>query len=176
MHGENDRLNPAGAPWIAVNTQPHREHVAVENLRRQRFHTYCPMLRKRRSHARRIDMVLRPLFPNYVFVRAGRQLVHWRPILSTHGVRTVVRAGDELSFIDGAFIASLKAREIDGAIVRPAAPYRIGQRVEITAGGFDKIVATIIEMDEKDRLVVLLDMMNRAIKVKVDAQWVAPLV
>jgi len=30
-------------------------------------------------------------------------------------------------------------------------------------------------MDEKDRLVVLLEMMNRAIKVKVDGAGVAPL-
>lgn len=160
--------------WIAINTHPHREHIALENLRRQQFEAYCPMLRKRRSHARRVEMVLRPLFPNYLFVRANTQLARWRPILSTHGVRTIVRTGDELSFVAGGFIASLKAREVDGAIVRPGRPYHIGQRVEITAGPFDRIVATIIEMDEKDRLVVLLEMMNRAIKVKVDSARVAP--
>ena len=89
-------------------------------------------------------------------------------------MRNIVRTGEELSFVEGDFIASLKAREIDGAIVRPEHPYRIGQRVEITSGPFDRIVATIIDMDEKDRLVVLLDMMNRAIKVKVDGASVAP--
>jgi transcriptional antiterminator RfaH len=174
MQIADDRLEASAAPWIAINTHPHREHIAVENLCRQRFDAYCPMLRKRRSHARRVEMVLRPLFPNYLFVRAGAELARWRPILSTHGVRSIVRAGEELSFIDGAFIASLKAREIDGAIVRPASPYQIGQRVEITAGPFDRIVATIIDMDEKDRLIVLLDMMNRAIKVRVDSASVAP--
>jgi transcriptional antiterminator RfaH len=160
--------------WIAINTHPHREHIALENLRRQRFDAYCPMLRKRRSHARRVEVVLRPLFRNYLFVRANAQLTRWRPILSTHGVRTIVRTGDELSFLEGGFIASLKAREVDGAIVRPAHPYAIGQRVEITSGPFDRIVATIIAMDEKDRLVVLLEMMNRAIKVKIDSAYVAP--
>jgi transcriptional antiterminator RfaH len=89
-------------------------------------------------------------------------------------VRTIVRTGDELSFVEGGFIASLKAREVDGAIVRPACPYAIGQRVEITSGPFDRIVATIIAMDEKDRLVVLLDMMNRSIKVKIDSACVTP--
>jgi transcriptional antiterminator RfaH len=160
--------------WIAINTHPHRERIALENLRRQQFDAYCPMLRKRRSHARRVEMVLRPLFRNYLFVRANAQLARWRPILSTLGVRNIVRTGEELSFVEGAFITSLKAREIDGAIVRPEHPYRIGQRVEITSGPFDRIVATIIDMDEKDRLVVLLDMMNRAIKVKVDGASVAP--
>jgi transcriptional antiterminator RfaH len=161
--------------WIAINTHPHREHIALENLRRQQFEAYCPMLRRRRSHARRVDVVLRPLFPSYMFVRANAQLGRWRPIMSTFGVRTIVRAGEELSFLEGGFIASLKAREVDGAIVRPARPYHIGQRVEITTGPFDRIVATIIDMDEKDRLVVLLEMMNRAIKVKVDGARVSPL-
>jgi transcriptional antiterminator RfaH len=167
-HGSEDR-------WIAVNTQPHREHFALENLRRQQFDAYCPMLRKRRAHARRVDMVLRPLFGGYLFVRANAQLARWRPILTTHGVRNIVRTGDELSFVEGGFIASLKAREIDGAIVRPARPYSIGQRVEITTGPFDRLIATIIEMDEKDRLVVLLTMMSREIKVRVDSTSVAPL-
>jgi hypothetical protein len=42
-----------------------------------------------------------------------------------------VRAGNELSFIDDGFIASLKARELDGAIVRPANPYHFGQQVQV---------------------------------------------
>jgi hypothetical protein len=37
------------------------------------------------------------------------------------------------------------------------------------------LVATIIEMDEKDRLVVLLELMNREIKVTVKSESVTPL-
>jgi len=167
-------FDTAAKPWIVINTHPHREHLALQNLGRQDFEAYCPMIRKRRSHARRVETVLRPLFPNYLFVRASRQLGRWRPILSTYGVRTIVRAGLELSFIDDGFIASLKAREQEGAIVRPASPYHLGQRVQIAGGPFDGIVATIIEMDEKDRLVVLLQLMNRAIKVKLKGEAVMP--
>jgi transcriptional antiterminator RfaH len=162
------------APWIVINTHPHREHIALTNLERQDFHAYCPMMRKRRSHARRVDTVLRPLFPNYLFVQENPTLGRWRPILSTYGVRTIVRAGDELSFINGNFIDSLRAREIEGAIVRPPNPYRLGQRVQIAAGPFDGLVATIIEMDEKDRLVVLLDIMNRSTRVNVRSECVTP--
>ena len=157
-------------PWIVINTHPHREHTALENLGRQAFEAYCPMIRRQRSHARRVETVLRPLFPNYLFVKANRELARWRPILSTFGVRTIVRAGDELSFIDDGFISSLKAREVNGAIVRPASPYRLGQQVQMTGGPFDGIVATIIEMDEKERLVVLLQLMNRPVRVKVKSE------
>ena len=174
MGGWQDRIQATASPWVVVNTQPHRERIALENLERQEFDAYCPMIRKRRSHARRVESVLRPLFPNYLFVRANLKLARWRPILSTYGVRTIIRAGDELSFIEDAFIANLKAREIDGAIVRPAAPYKIGQRVQIAAGAFDGLIATIIDTRENDRLVLLLDMMNRGIHVHVESHAVRP--
>jgi hypothetical protein len=33
--------------WAVVNTQPHRERIALENLARQEFDAYCPLIRKR---------------------------------------------------------------------------------------------------------------------------------
>jgi transcriptional antiterminator RfaH len=162
-------------PWIVVNTRPHAEQTALENLQRQTYEAYCPMLRKRRSHARRVEMVLRPLFPGYLFARCGKQARQWRPVLSTYGVRTVVRAGEEPSLIDHGFIASLKAREIDGAIVRPAKPYEVGQKVQIAGGGaFDGIVATIIDLEEEERVVVLLDVLQRATRLTLDVGAVTP--
>jgi transcriptional antiterminator RfaH len=86
-----------------------------------------------------------------------------------------VRSGDELSFIDHEFIASLKLREVDGAIVRPPAPYRVGQKVEIAEAAFAGLVATIIEMDEKNRIVVLLDLMNRSTRVILRRDAVVPI-
>ena len=174
MDIEAHRFGALDPPWIVINTHPHREHIALENLRRQDFHAYCPMIRRRRSHARRVEMVLRPLFPNYLFVRTEPQFGRWRPILSTYGVRSVVRAGEEPSLVDEGLITSLKARELDGAIVRPANPYKVGQEVRISSGPFDGLVARIIEMDEKDRLVVLLDLMNRGIKVQLKSELVTP--
>ena len=160
--------------WIVVNSQPHREQIALENLARQAFDSYCPMVRTRVRHARRTQEVLRPLFPGYLFVRVNADLQRWRPILSTYGVRTLVRCGDRPSFLDDRFVEGLQAREIDGAIVRPTSPYEPGQRVKMAGGAFDGLIATILEMDEKDRLVVLMDLLNRQTRVRVDAHCVIP--
>ena len=113
------------------------------------------------------------MFPGYIFVRIDRDLRRWRPILSTLGVRTLVKCGDYPSLLEDGFIHSLKAREADGAIVRPANPYQVGHRVRVAAGPFDGLVATIIEMDAKDRLIVLMDLLNRPVRVKLAAQQVA---
>ncbi len=162
------------ATWAVVNTQSHRERLALSNLERQEFRAYCPLIVKRIRHARRSSDVLRPMFPGYLFVQITPDQ-RWHRIQSTSGVRSLIRFGNQLGLLDNDFISSLKAREIDGAVVRPASPYRIGQRIRIVGGAFDALVATIIEMDEKDRLVVLMDLLNGKIRVKVESLGVATL-
>jgi transcriptional antiterminator RfaH len=159
--------------WAVVNTQPHRERLALEHLLRQSFQAYCPLLRKRVSHARRAQTTLRPLFPSYLFVWVGSDASSWRPILSTVGVKSLVRCGDRPSFISESFIESLRAREVDGAVVAPEQSFQLGEKIRITDGAFDGMVATIVEMNEKDRVVVLMELLNRRVKVRVGMDRVA---
>ncbi len=93
--------------WVAINTHPHRESVAVENLARQKFNVYCPTERRRVRHARRVQDVTRPIFPGYVFAEVAPDLAHWRSILSTYGVRAVIRYGDRPAFVEAGFIEGL---------------------------------------------------------------------
>ena len=171
MRTKYDDFAAQGA-WVAVNTQPHRERIALDNLTRQEFHAYCPLVRKRVSHARLTQDVLRPLFPSYLFVKLDPDVQRWRAILSTFGVRTLVRCGERLGFIPNGLIDGLKAREIEGAIVRPASPYKIGQQVRVVGSALGGLVVTIIEMDERDRLVVLMEMLNRPVNVKLSSHQV----
>jgi transcriptional antiterminator RfaH len=161
--------------WAVINTHPHKERFAVENLKRQAFSTYCPMLRATVRHARKSSVVLRPMFPGYVFAGLDVANQRWRPLLSTFGVRTVVRSGERVSLMPDTFIEALRAREVDGAISRPSSPYRIGQDVKLVSGPFDGLVAKIIAMDERDRLVVLMDLLNRPVKVRATSEQVAEL-
>ncbi len=159
--------------WFVVNTQPHKEALAIANLTNQGFATYCPVVRRRIRHARQFRDVLRPLFPGYVFVESAFEKSAWRPLLSTFGVRSLVRSGDNPSWLDPRFIDALRAREKDGAIVAPASPYREGQQIRIVEGPFDGKVATILSLDEKDRLIVLMDILNRPVRVRLDARQIS---
>jgi transcriptional antiterminator RfaH len=160
--------------WAVVNTQPHREHIAVENLQRQEFIPYCPLIRRQQRHARRVTDVLRPLFPGYLFVKINPDLDRWRPMLSTFGVRSVVRCGDKVSLLDDAFVQAVRAREVDGVISRPVSPYQEGQEVRVSGGAFDGLVATIVEMHPPDRLTVLMQLLNRTVKVRLDEGQISP--
>lgn len=163
---DNHPLLTAPVVWAVVNTQPNRELLAVRNLTRQDFTVYCPKIRKTIRHARRSVQVLRPLFPGYVFVRVSADRRYWRPVLSTPGVRSVVRCGDYISTLDDSFIVSLQSRETGGNVVKAAPEHYLGQQVKISGGAFDGIVTTIIELDEPDRIAVLIDLVGRSVKMK----------
>ena len=68
-----------------------RPDAALEHLQRQDFHAYCPLIRRRLSHARRVTEVLRPFFPSYLFVKIIPTAQRWQPLMSTIGVRSIVR-------------------------------------------------------------------------------------
>lgn len=160
------------ARWAVVQTHPNRERTALENIGRQGFKAYCPQVRKSVRHARQCRQVLRPMFPGYLFVRIEAAPCSPRALHSTIGVRSVVQFGREPGAVDDSFIAALVAREVDGAIHLPESTYRIGQQVRFAGGAFDDLVATIIGMDERDRLIVLMDMLNNRVRVKVEARGV----
>ncbi len=158
------------ANWVVLATHSHREEFAIENLVRQDYRAYCPMIVKHIKHARRAYDAKRPLFPGYIFVEYPAQRHLWRPLLSTFGVRSVVRNGEAAALLPAGFVESLKAREIDGAIQKPEAPFRSGQVVTIAGGAFDGLVGEILEIRESDRVLLLLDMLNQRTKVHVETK------
>jgi transcriptional antiterminator RfaH len=162
-----------GRSWVVVNTHPHKERFALDNLARQSFTTYCPMLRTKVRHARTTRQSLRPMFPGYLFAAVATDMQKWKPLLSTFGVRSVVRSGDQLSFLPPGFVEALQAREVDGAVARPSAPFQIGQPVRLIREPFDGLVATIVEMDDRQRLVVLMELLSRPVRVSIDPSVVS---
>jgi hypothetical protein len=72
----------------------------------------------------------------------------------------------------GPFVPARQGGEV---LVRPESPYVVGQKVKVCSGALDGLVATIVEMSEKDRLVVLMDLLNRPVRVKLEANSVVRL-
>lgn len=162
--------------WLAVQTHIRKEKVAIVNLHRQEFVTYCPYVIKTQRRKGRPDCAARvPLFPSYVFVALDLDGQRWRPLLSTFGVRAVVRVGERPGIVPAGFIDALQARETDGVVTAWRDPLHCGQQVQLRSGALEGLVGTIVEMDEKDRIVVLMQMLNQHVRVKVDRRQLAAL-
>src|SRR5271157_2980261 len=101
-------MTPVGWQWTLVATSQRKERCAQFNLERQGFVVYCPMVRRQIKHARLVSEVLRPLFPGYLFVQISQEATSWRPILSTIGVRALIRSGNRPVSADH-LVSALKA-------------------------------------------------------------------
>jgi transcriptional antiterminator RfaH len=152
--------------WYAVYTQPHSEAKALEHLLRQGYSGYLPRYRTRVSHARRRQIVLRPLFPRYLFAGLDRTSMRWRPILSTFGVTDVVRTGDEPIPVPLEIVTTIREREDLGAFDRvdPRHSLKIGELVRVTAGALEDMVGRLMELRDQDRVVVLLELLGRDVR------------
>ena len=63
--------------WCATRTHARAEDKAAFHLRRQGYTVFLPKYLKRRKHARRIDWVSAPLFPQYLFVAIDPEAGRW---------------------------------------------------------------------------------------------------
>ena len=162
--------------WIVASTHPHKENAALDNLRRQGFQVYCPFIRRRIHHSRRVKNALRPLFAGYVFVQLDTQRSQWRPILSTIGVRSVIRFGDRFGILPATFVDNLRSHEQDGAIPPPRAKdsYVPGELVRVREGPFEGFIAKVLICDQQERLHLLMNMLNRSVRIQISLDQVAP--
>src|SRR5262245_43356079 len=158
--------------WYAVYTRPHDETRALEHLLRQGYSAYLPCCRTRISHARRHQTVLRPLFPRYLFAGIDRTSMSWRPILSTAGVADVVRAGDKPTPVPCEVVAAIREREDAGGFDRLdlRRSLRLGELVRVTAGALEDMVGRLVELRDQDRVVVLLELLGRAVPAQLRAE------
>lgn len=159
--------------WIAVSTQPNCEMLAIDNLRRQGYETYCPVIQKRVSHARKVQMKNKPLFPGYIFVMLDEVTQGCRAISSTFGVRNMVSFGGKPARLPAAFVNSLKESEVNGIV--PARPLEetlpTGTSVLIKNGMFKDLIATVLSCRAQERVVVMLDFLMRSVKAEVPAEY-----
>ena len=160
--------------WYAVHTRPSSEAKAAENLRRQGYATYLPRHRRWVRHARRREIVLRPLFQRYLFVGIDRATTGWRPVLSTFGVASVVCGGDEPVPVPHGVIDTLREREREGSFdeVTPALKLKPGDRVRMSEGPFADLVGRLAAACDDERVFVLFDFLGRTVKAEVRADAV----
>jgi len=165
-------MSTSNRVWVAVATHLNAEGQAVQNLKRQGYECYCPCACVQRRHARRSEMVQRPFFPGYLFVRLDRTRDQWRPIMHSRGVRTVVRFGERLGIVPQGIIDSLLAMEEDGVLKpRPAVErLDVGQQVTLNGTLFDDFLCTVQSIEPRDRVCVLLELMQHTVRMVVPSE------
>ena len=68
--------------WYLIHTKIRQERVALENLERQGFECFLPLIRVEKLRRSALVVVEEPLFPRYLFIRlaSGTDAPSWSPI------------------------------------------------------------------------------------------------
>ncbi len=175
--GELDRA-PAGGPrWFAVHSLPRREAGAQRQLENQGFHTFLPRCLKTRCHARKLETVLAPIFPRYLFVVLDLDRDRWRSVNGTFGVaRLVMMGGDRPQPVPHGVVEALIALADGRDVLRFDGGGRlaVGQKVRILAGPFAERIGLLQRLDGNGRVRLLLNIMGGRIGVTLPSAALAP--
>jgi transcriptional antiterminator RfaH len=162
------------ARWYVARTHPRAEAKAAAHLDRQGFSTYFPRYLKSRRHARRVETIAAPLFPRYLFVSVNMETQRWRSIQSTVGVMQLVRNGEEPAAISNRIIEDLKNREGELGFIKldHRQMFRLGDKLRVVDGVFCDSLGLFEGMSDRDRVTILLDLLGRKVRVRLDADFV----
>ena len=98
--------------WYLIYSKPRQEACALDNLQRQGFECYLPMISVEKLRNKLLVPVDEPLFPRYFFIRldAGQQGKSWNPIQYTTGVSRLVSLGNVPAKVDDALVSAIQAQ------------------------------------------------------------------
>lgn len=148
------------AKWYLVQCKPREDERALENLQRQRFECYWPVLRaERRYPSGRKYLVREALFPGYLFIRLNCVDDNWGAIRSTRGVNRIVRFDEKPTAIADEIVDGIRERLAGPAGEKPF--LKPGERVRIAEGAFAHLEAIFVARDGDERVVLLLNILQK---------------
>ena len=152
--------------WYVAMTHTKSEEVAHANLARQGFQAYLPRYLKLRRHARQTTEVKAPLFPGYLFVAIDMDAEQWRPIRSTIGVRDLISFGELPAAMPDGIVEEIRERENQAGVVPVAepVPFKKGDAVKVLSGPMRDAVGWFERVADKDRIIILLEMLGRQVR------------
>lgn len=145
--------------WYVIQCKPRQESRAFENLERQGFPCYLPVLKAEKLWHGCKREVQEPLFPGYLFIKLDGISDNWHPIRSTRGVIRIVRFNEYPVPLRDEIFEVIRERVASNQL---RIPYlKPGERVRITEGCFSDVEAIFVANDGDERVVLLMNILHR---------------
>jgi len=154
--------------WYLVYTKPRQESSALENLVRQGFECFLPLISVEKLRRKLIVAVQEPLFPRYLFIRldASQEGRSWNPIRSTIGVSRLVSFGQVPAKLDDELVTAIR-NSVSSATVRHR-HFEPGEALRINEGPFAGLQAIYQMPDGESRVMVLIDMLSKKVSLSIE--------
>jgi transcription antitermination factor NusG len=158
-------------PWWVVHVRSRQEKVLARECRQREIPFYLPLRehRNRRDPRHRISWL--PLFPGYVFIRGN--LEHERlEVLKTNLCVRVLEVLDQEGLCHD--LAQVWRLQQMGLPLRAHPELTKGSIVKIAEGPFEGMTGSVVSVRGKDRFVVSVRFIHRAVSVELGRDEIVP--
>ena len=156
--------------WYAIHSKPRQEERALDNLQRQGFEAWLPMLTVEKVLRGKLANVTEPMFSRYLFIRLDTEQTNWSPIRSTLGVSRLVSFGNRPAAVADELIQALQTLPKR----TPERLFQPGQSIKIVSGPLKGIEGIFQQADGEHRAMVLIDLLNKQHRVTTQMQDLRP--
>lgn len=164
------------AEWFAIKAKSNSEQLARLHYERQGLQAYLPLMRVTRKHARRIEQVMRPVFPGYLFLCLAPQERNWTAIASTRGAVGPVHFGGTYVPVPQWVISGLRQKENDQGVIPMGRLeqhlFAPGSEVEVRMGDVTA-KGILCSFRGEENVLVLLDFLKRRVSVQVPLDMIS---
>lgn len=149
----------SAAAWYVVQCKPRQNFRAEDNLKNQGYTCFHPIVGVERIRNGKRCVVDEPLFPGYLFIYLDTHVDNWSPIRSTRGVSRVVTFNGRPVPVEPALIDGIRGRLVEP--MREGACLRAGDALRMVSGPFSGFDAVFQSFDGDERVVILLQLLQR---------------
>lgn len=161
--------------WYTVLCKTRGEALAEANLANQGYRVYLPRLLSQRRRAGKWVDVIEPLFPRYMFLKPRDAAQSLAPVRSTLGVAALVRFSGQPAVVPDSVIEELRQREDPTVGMHTGRDlFKAGDVVKFLDGPFVGLEAVFSRKSGEERVIVLLEILGKTNRLKVESDWLAP--
>ena len=153
--------------WYLLQAKPNAHITACENLRRQEFDVFLPLIIKTIKKNGKFLNTKTPLFPGYLFMGTSSEPIPWRSVNGTRGISKAVTLDGVYRPVSPHIINGLQIRCDEYGIFQSLRDIDVGDRVKIERGPFADFICTIDNIEDDQRTWVLIDLLQQQTRAKV---------
>lgn len=154
--------------WYVLYTAPRAEKKVNTRLSEKGITTYLPLIKSLKQWSDRKKWVEEPAFNSYIFINGNEEILELS--LTTPGVLKVISFGNTPQTIPNNQIEWLKLLLNSPELIEIKDHLQKGDNVEVISGPFMGIKGKVISSKSDKKFAVNIEIMNRAICVKVAPQ------
>ena len=142
--------------WHLVHTKPRGEARSLENLERQGFEVFLPMITLQKVRRGKLTSVTEPMFSRYLFIRTTTLVQDLSLVRSTLGVIQLVRFGTVPAKVPNDWVESMR--------LQPAVHEKLfnaGDKLLIGNGMLKGLDAIYVQPDGETRAMVLINLLSK---------------